>query len=75
MIDEIYLPPRLIEKFKIACEFIQEASIEQRGCLLNELLVFNEFVVWDADMVKVGKVESISIFEDTFQVNVEKEKI
>lgn len=70
---EIYIPPALIEKFKIACEFVQDASIEQRACLLNEIMLFNSFIAFDEDAKTLRDIRGISINGDCFQLNIERD--
>lgn len=68
---EIYIPPVLIKKFKTACQFIAEASIEQRACLLNELMMFNDFMAWNSESKQLLRIENIAINGDCFQLNIE----
>ena len=72
-ITEVYMSPVLIEKFKIACQFIAEASIEQRACLLNEIMIFNDFMAWNAESKQLLNIENIAINGDCFQLNIEVE--
>lgn len=59
-----------LENFRLTCKFIAQCDVNQRACIVNEVLMLNPIVVFNREIKSLDSVCTVGVNGDAIQLNL-----